>query len=91
MNKPISVSIIHQLSGTGGTVFAKILGNSREILVLSEVHPSRRGRDIREQCLKFHKIAIPSQSIAILIVFPFSKSIPQKNNHQRPLSSGFPF
>ena len=40
-------------------MFAKILGNSREILVLSEVHPSRRGRDIREQCMKFHKIAIP--------------------------------
>ena len=54
-----SISLIHQLSRTGGTVFSRVLGNNSNVLLLSEVHPSRRGNDIKRQCLEHYQIAIP--------------------------------
>ena len=86
MKQPASVSIIHQLSRTGGTVFAKILGNSEEILLLSEVHPSRRGRDIRQQCMKFHKIAIPKSINSYTNCISFLKENTKKRIIIRDLS-----
>ncbi len=55
-----SISLIHQLSRTGGTVFSRVLGNNSNVLLLSEVHPSLRGADIKRQCLENYKIAIPT-------------------------------
>ena len=78
MEKLTNISIIHQLSRTGGTVFAKILGNSENMLLLSEVHPLRRGRDIRKQCWQFHKIAIPRTINSYVDCISFIKKNTQK-------------
>ena len=58
-NSTLKLSLIHQLSRTGGTLFAKIIGNDDSNILLSEVHPSRNGKDIRKQCLKNYQIVIP--------------------------------
>ena len=58
-NSTLKLSLIHQLSRTGGTLFAKIIGNDDSNILLSEVHPSRNGKDIRKQCLKNYRIVIP--------------------------------
>lgn len=80
------LAIVHQLSRTGGTLFAKILGNSENILLLSEVHPSRKGKDIRKQCLKFHQIAIPKSIDTYSDCISFLQENTQKDIIIRDLS-----
>ncbi len=60
-NSTREVSLIHQLSRTGGTVFAKVIGNNKNVILLSEVHPNKKGEDIRRQCLKNYQIIIPKR------------------------------
>ena len=60
-NSTHEVSLVHQLSRTGGTVFAKVLGKNENVILLSEVHPKRRGEDIRKQCLQHYQIVIPKR------------------------------
>lgn len=60
-NSTRQVSLIHQLSRTGGTVFAKVIGNNKNVILLSEVHPNKKGEDIRRQCLKNYQIIIPKR------------------------------
>lgn len=65
-NSTREVSLVHQLSRTGGTLFAKVLGNNEHVILLSEVHPNRRGEDIRKQCLKNYQIVIPKRTNSYL-------------------------
>ena len=74
-----NISLIHQLSRTGGTLFSRVLGNSSNVLLLSEVHPSRRGRDIKKQCLNRYKIAIPNNLDSYLDCLKFLSTTQTKD------------
>ena len=65
-NSTLEVSLVHQLSRTGGTLFAKILGNNKNVILMSEVHPSRKGEDIRKQCIENYRIVIPKRLTSYL-------------------------
>ena len=87
MNEELpSISLIHQLSRTGGTLFAKIVGNDDNVILLSEVHPSRNGKDIRSQCLKNYHIAIPKSLDTYLNCLTFLAETQQENIIVRDLS-----
>ena len=80
------ISIVHQLSRTGGTLFAKIIGNNDDIILLSEVHPSRNGQDIRRQCIINYHIAIPKSLNTYLDCLTFLAKTRQENIIVRDLS-----
>ena len=75
----LKLSIVHQLSRTGGTLFAKIIGNDDNIILLSEVHPSRNGEDIRRQCIRNYSIAVPKSLTSYLECLTFLAENRQEN------------
>jgi len=81
-----SISLIHQLSRTGGTVFSRVLGNNSNVLLLSEIHPSRRGNDIKRQCLEHYQIAIPKNLNSYADCLKFIASTRTENIVIRDLS-----
>ena len=57
-NSTREVSLGHNCPEQADTS-AKVLG-VENVILLSEVHPNKRGEDIRKQCLKNYQIVIPS-------------------------------